>query len=138
MIGYLDSSVLLRALLNQPSQAAEFRSLSRPLSSKVLKTECLRTLDRARLSGNLNEEEHLAALSDFYLAMESVELIEVSDSILERASGSFPVALGTLDAIHVASALAWRDAWGEELTLFTHDVALGRGARAMGFTVLGC
>jgi predicted nucleic acid-binding protein len=45
--------------------------------------------------------------------------------------------LGTLDAIHLATALAWRERADEDLTLATHDRALGAAARASGVPVVG-
>lgn len=45
--------------------------------------------------------------------------------------------LGTLDAIHLATAEMWREARGKELVLGTHDQALALAARATGFRVVG-
>jgi hypothetical protein len=45
--------------------------------------------------------------------------------------------LGTLDAVHLATALIWRDRMGPLATMATHDTALGSAARAFGFEVLG-
>jgi predicted nucleic acid-binding protein len=137
MIGYLDSSVLLRVLLNQAGRLREFSRLTRPVSSKLLKTECLRALDRARLNRLLTEDEHLTALKELHEALESVEWIEVSSKVLDRAGGGFPVSLGTLDAIHLSSAILWREQAGADCAFLTHDSALQKAALAAGFTVLG-
>ena len=48
-----------------------------------------------------------------------------------------PTELGTLDAIHLASALLWKEAFGVDPTLVTHDIALGLAAQAHGFKILG-
>jgi hypothetical protein len=48
-----------------------------------------------------------------------------------------PTELGTLDAIHLASALLWRDAFGEELSMATHAKALALAAQAHGLKTLG-
>jgi predicted nucleic acid-binding protein len=138
MIGYLDSSVFLRVLLNQDGKLPEFSELKRPVASKLLKVECLRTLDRCKTLGELTENEFLTAVEEFYDGLNSVELIEISDSILDRASGGFPLNLGTLDAIHLASALGWREKEGFPLIMLTHDQTLGRAAKSLGFTVFGC
>jgi len=47
-----------------------------------------------------------------------------------------PVPIGTLDAIHLATALLWRERAGT-LEMATHDAALGAAARAFGFHVRG-
>ena len=57
--------------------------------------------------------------------------------VLGRAGEPLPTPLGTLDAIHLATALVWRDRTGDPLVIATHDVALGLAARAFGFDVLG-
>ncbi len=48
-----------------------------------------------------------------------------------------PTELGTLDAIHLATALRWRETEGVELVMATHDRALAIGARAHGLRVIG-
>jgi hypothetical protein len=49
----------------------------------------------------------------------------------------FPVPLGTLDALHLATALVWRDRMNRSLIMVTHDSGLGLAARAFGIEVLG-
>ena len=48
-----------------------------------------------------------------------------------------PTELGTLDAIHLASALLWKDALGADPVMATHDKALALAAYAHGLKVLG-
>jgi len=48
-----------------------------------------------------------------------------------------PTELGTLDAIHLASALLWRETTAEDLVMATHDRALGLAALAHGLRVVG-
>jgi len=48
-----------------------------------------------------------------------------------------PMPIGTLDAIHLATALIWRDRMGPLPEMATHDSALGAAARAFGFDVRG-
>jgi hypothetical protein len=44
-----------------------------------------------------------------------------------------------LDAIHLATALIWQESDRTRLdSILTHDVELGRAARSVGFTALGC
>ncbi|PIU00154.1 MAG: hypothetical protein COT74_06190 [Bdellovibrionales bacterium CG10_big_fil_rev_8_21_14_0_10_45_34] len=138
MIAYIDSSVLMRVLLGQPSALAEFRRIERPVASKLLKVEGLRTLDRLRVRSLLSELEYVKAVQEFRDATDAVEWVEITDLVLDRVCGSFAVGLGTLDAIHLVSALVWQEKTKMRLTLLTHDVLLGRAARALGFPVLGC
>jgi hypothetical protein len=48
-----------------------------------------------------------------------------------------PTELGTLDAIHLATALLWKDMANVPLVMATHDAALAVGARAHGLSVVG-
>jgi hypothetical protein len=42
-----------------------------------------------------------------------------------------------LDAIHLATALLWRETMHGQLIMATHDVALATAAQAHGFRVVG-
>ena len=57
--------------------------------------------------------------------------------ILARASDPFPTPLGTLDALHLATALVWRERMRQPLVMATHDGGLALAARAFGLEVLG-
>ena len=48
-----------------------------------------------------------------------------------------PTEQGTLDAIHLATALLWKDMTGRECVMATHDEALGLAAQAHGIRVVG-
>lgn len=45
--------------------------------------------------------------------------------------------MGTLDVLHLATALLWRDFTGIDLAMATHDIALPSAAKAMGLVVVG-
>lgn len=56
--------------------------------------------------------------------------------VLVRAADPFPTPLGTLDALHLASALLVREEV-PDVMLATHDERLATAAVAMGFGVHG-
>jgi len=56
---------------------------------------------------------------------------------LTRAAQPLPVSRGTLDAIHLATALAWREMNATDLVLATHDARLSVAARALGLEIVG-
>jgi hypothetical protein len=62
--------------------------------------------------------------------------VDLDRRVLDRAAEAFPTSLGSLDAIHLASALLARTAISD-LEFATHDDELGIAARAMGFGVVG-
>jgi len=137
MIAYIDSSVLLRIVLGQANALRQWTRLERGVSSALILTESLRTLDRARLRANLSDMEIARRRSTILAIIESLELIEIDSLVLDRAAQPMPTELGTLDAIHLASALLWKDATGIEPVMATHDAALGLAAQAHGLKVMG-
>jgi hypothetical protein len=100
-------------------------------------TESLRTLDRVRLRVNLSDIEVARRRATILALIDSLELVEIDDSVLGRAAQPMPTELGTLDAIHLASALLWKDALGVDPVMVTHDKALALAAQAHGLKVLG-
>jgi hypothetical protein len=137
MIAYVDASVLLRVALGQPNALPEWRHIDRGVSSALVTTESLRTLDRLRLRAGLSDIEMARRRSTILALTDSLELIEIDSLVLDRAAQPMPTELGTLDAIHLASSLLWQDATGDKLTMATHDRALGVAAQAHGLKVVG-
>jgi predicted nucleic acid-binding protein len=137
MIAYVDSSVLLRLALGQPNALPEWRQIDRGISSALISTECLRTLDRVRIRAGLVDAEVARRRATMLNLIDSLELIEVESVVLDRAAQPMPTELGTLDAIHLASALLWKDTMEIDPVMATHDGALGLAAQAHGFKVLG-
>jgi predicted nucleic acid-binding protein len=137
MIAYVDSSVLLRLVLGQPNALAEWREIDRGVSSALISTESLRTLDRVRIRTGLSDLEVSRRRATILQLISSMELIDVDSNVLERAAQPTPTELGTIDAIHLASALLWQDATDIDAVMATHDAALGMAAKAHGLKVLG-
>jgi len=137
MIAYIDASVLLRVALRQPDALTEWREVKRGVSSALIMTESLRTLDRLRLRANLTDAEVASRRATILQLIASLELVEIDAVVLDRAAQPMPTELGTLDAIHLASALLWKDMTHENLVMATHDGALALGAQAHGLPVIG-
>ena len=137
MIAYLDSSVILRVVLNQPAQLTELSSVLLGVTSQLAEVECLRTLDRLHVAGQLTVEEGARAREAVYALLKEMEIVQISAAVLRRASNPMPAPLGTLDAIHLATAEVWREEQQKEPMIATHDRALALAARASGFEVLG-
>ena len=137
MIAYIDTSVLLRVALAQSNALPEWARVDRGVSSALILTESLRTLDRVRLRAHLSDTEVARQRATVLALIDSLELVEVDAVVLDRAAQPMPTELGTLDAIHLASAILWKDAMGIELLMATHDTALGLAAQAHGLKVLG-
>ncbi|MGQ0657079.1 MAG: PIN domain-containing protein [Chromatiales bacterium] len=137
MNAYLDSSVLLRVLLGQRDKLKEWNRVESGVASALVEVECLRTLDRLRLRGGISPEDIAIRREAVFHLTEEIEIVKPNAAILNRAAQPLPVPLGTLDAIHLATALLWRERGSTNLIMATHDVALGLAARASGLRVIG-
>jgi uncharacterized protein len=135
---YVDSSVVLRVVLGQPNALAEWSSISAAVSSRLIEVECVRTVDRLRLRRpDLATEDLVARRAAVYRVIEALQIVDVSPLVLSRAAQPMSAPLGTLDAIHLATAQLWRETRGESLTIATHDRALALAAIGDGFHVVG-
>jgi uncharacterized protein len=138
VIAYLDTSALLRLVLRESgSLDKEVRSWEGLVSSELLAVESLRTIDRLRLQGDLSVEEAASRREMATEWLEAVDLVLLQRPILARASEPFPTPLGTLDALHLATALVWRDRMHQALVMATHDRDLALAARSFGLDVRG-
>jgi predicted nucleic acid-binding protein len=137
VIAYVDASVLLRVALGQRDALPEWREISRGVSSALVMTESLRALDRLRLRASLPDAEVASRRATILQLIASLELVEIDAVVLERAAQPMPTELGTLDAIHLATALLWKEMARVDLVVATHDAALGVAAQAHGLPVVG-
>lgn len=137
MIAYVDSSVLLRVVLQQPDVLEEWGAIERGVASALVEVECLRTLDRLRLRAGVADREIAVRREAVFRLLDALELVEPSRPVLSRAAQPLPTELGTLDAIHLATATVWRERTRSDLVMATHDQALATAARACGLRVVG-
>ena len=137
MTTYLDSSVALRIVLGAPGSLPSFRRLDHVIASALMEVECLRTLDRLRLVERIAPEEIARRREVVYALVNHIDVVALTPAVLFRASQPLPVALKTLDALHLATAMLWRETEGQEIDVATHDEALAMAARSVGFTVIG-
>ena len=137
MTVYVDTSALLRLVLREPAALEDLRSYDQLVSSELIAVESCRTIDRLRLLGSLTTEEAAARLKVVNEWLDAIDLVLLRPPVLKRASDPLPTPIGTLDALHLATALIWRDRMGSVEIIATHDAALGLAARTFGFEVLG-
>ncbi len=120
---YLDSSAFVKLAVEEPETAALRAYLAgqddRRVSSALLRTESLRAV------------RHLGteALATVREGLRRVDLIAIDDRILDAAGTLEPRVLRTLDAIHLATALAV----GDDLeSIVTYDERMAAGAQLLG------
>lgn len=136
MNAYVDSSVLLRVVLREPERLRIWSKITNPVSSELIRLESLHTIDRARIRLGLGDEPVARQRAAALEMIEAFHLITMDRAVLDRAADPFPTLLGSLDAIHLASALLAREEF-DGLVLATHDDEFALAARAVGFEVHG-
>ncbi|MGO9320765.1 MAG: type II toxin-antitoxin system VapC family toxin [Solirubrobacteraceae bacterium] len=123
---YVDTSVFGRVILEEPDKSAIKRDLAkfdRSVASRLLRVELRRV---ARREDALEEADRI---------LNDVQLIPLDEDVLTAAETISPTTVGTLDAIHLATAVRLSRA-GELDAIMTYDKRLADGAREHGLTVL--
>jgi predicted nucleic acid-binding protein len=123
---YLDSSALVKLAVREPESDALRRYLRRrrPLvSSALARTEVVRALAPLGPGAVERGRDVLAR----------VDLLRISNRVLDAAGSLVPPDLRSLDAIHLASA----EQFGSDLTGFvTYDDRLASAASSRGLRVI--
>ena len=119
---YLDASAFVKAVVTEPQSDALRRYLAgrdRLVSSALTRAEALRAV----------RAEGADALRSVRQGLRSIDLIAIDEQILDVAGLLDPAVLRTLDAIHVATALAI----GDDLdVVVTYDARMIRAAQMVG------
>lgn len=123
MAHYLDTSALLKLVVAEPETVALQTWLAETggewVSSDLARTELMRAVRRAA-------PDHLVRAR---AVLDSVTLLEVTTEIFEEAGRLDPRILRTLDAVHLAAALAL----GDDLEgIVTYDERLAAAAQSSG------
>jgi uncharacterized protein len=123
---YLDTSALGRVLLGEPDAPAVIQGLrefDQHVASRLMRIELRRLALREGLL------EHADQL------LSAVALIPLEEAVLDAAETVRPPDVGTLDAIHLVTALRLSDEQRIHAVM-TYDARLADGARAHGLTVV--
>ena len=136
MTVYFDASVFLRVLLRDGLVLPGWSEFAAPFTSRLTLIEIRRVIDRLRLSGRVPDEDFSDLANMAGRLHEGLQIVPLVDEVLVRAGQPMGVVVGTLDAIHLASALVLREEV-PDLVFATHDRQQAIGARALGFEVIG-
>ena len=136
MIVYLDSSVVLRPLFDQPGRLKVWGQWKAAYCSELVGVECRRAIDRLRLLSLYDDEQVGQAMERLIKIEGTIRRIRLTKSIVFAAAQTMPTIVKTLDAFHLVSAVAIRDRRGVNLLFATHDAQQATAARALGFTCI--
>lgn len=137
MTVYLDTSTVLRIVLAQPDALSIWGKWDGACTSELLGVEARRTLDRLRLDGTLDDDQVGGFQATLARIERAVDGIRVTRLVLARAALPMATPVKTLEALHLASALLWRERRTPDLVFATHDPRQARAARALGFECIG-
>ena len=137
MIAFVDASVVLRLLFEEPGQLPEWDEVDVGYGSRLLRLEIARVIDRNRLLGRIVDDDVARLGEDAEQLISGLEVVAMNDDILDAAARPMPTVVGSLDAIHLATALEVKRRLAPTLCFATHDAQLATAARACGFHVVG-
>jgi predicted nucleic acid-binding protein len=123
---YLDTSALLKLVVDEDHSAAArdvATADTRWVGSEILRVELVRALARAPLA-----ERTLPVAADL---LQRIRMVPIDRDALEQAARLTPRALRSLDALHLAAALAIPGL----TALVTYDKRLADAARLHGVPV---
>ncbi len=103
---YLDSSIFITYLISEKGFLYKTNSMKNICASKLTEVEVYRFLDRELNSKRINVYHLLDLMRVTRFFFDQIQMIPVSDDILEAAKSSFAHSVKTLDAIH-ASTVQW-------------------------------
>jgi len=129
---YVDSSVLLRHLLAGDEDFGRVKEFAKAGSSELLYIECSRVIYRYRMEAMITDNQLEEAMMRFNEIYDALFIFEISSKVKKRSAASFPTAVGTLDAIHLSTALLWAEQEEEPMSIFTFDEQMKTCAHSMG------
>ena len=132
MIVYLDSSFVIRRLLGVGEPAEFWGKWEKAYASTLMRTECCRAANKLRLDGKLDDAGRARLGVWIETVCNTVTLIPVTDAVLKRAAEAYPVSVGTLQAIHLATLQELEAVHGVKCVLASDDDGLISAASALG------
>lgn len=125
-LSYLDSSAIVKLVIQEPESSALRRHLSRRqpvVSSALARTEVARALLPSGPEALARSEQ----------VLRRIQLLRVNDRVLDQAGRLEPPELRALDAIHLASA---HQLGVSVRQIVTYDHRMADAARSLGWTVI--
>lgn len=134
MVAYIDSSLVLRHIIQGEQAIAQAFECGRAISSELLEIECRRVIFRYRTEGLLDDQGLVTAMRRLEDVLDGLDLVELSGVIKKRAMEPFPTSIKTLDALHLATAIKFAERLEDGgLVIFSYDKAMNLCAEALGF-----
>ncbi len=136
---YVDSSAVLAVLLEDSTVLDPIEANTQVASSRLLWVEVSRALHRALQTQRLKPATATEARHNFERLAIGIGKIGITESVLRRAEGPYPLVVRTLDALHLASAELWladTESAGQpsSLAVWSLDERMNHCAAHLGFS----
>jgi uncharacterized protein len=137
---YFDTSALIKRYVRERGSTRVVSLMRRHelLSSAITPVEVMSALSRRRRDRELSEEDFAATASRVQSERIRWELVEVGETVLNRAEeivqGTVPMR--ALDAVHVASLMAFQAASSIQIPFVTGDGRQRDAANYLGLDVI--
>ncbi|MCH7610765.1 MAG: type II toxin-antitoxin system VapC family toxin [Chloroflexi bacterium] len=139
MIVYLDASALVKRYLEEAGSDEVYRLFEGAEvlgTSLVTRAEVSAAFARAARLDAVSEEQALSARKDFEADWPDFARLRIDELTVAQAGRlAWEHGLTGIDALHLASALLWREALGEPVQMATYDEKLKEGAQASQLTI---
>ncbi len=138
-LAYFDTSSLVKRYLREKGSLEVRRLLRRygVLSSSLMPVELFSALTRRHGQKDLSDRDYTAILSRIKRDRDFWELVEIGAPVLARAEElALSLRVRTLDAIHVASAVVFREFTARSLLFVTSDERQFEAAKQCGLEVI--
>ena len=133
MTVYLDSTFVIRHLLGVGKPSSFWGKWDKAYASTLMRVECFRAADRLRLEGKLDDAGRSRLGSWIETVCETVTQVPVTGAVMRRAAEAFPVAVGTIHAIHLATMQELEKVYGVRCDVASADDGFVAAAKALGF-----
>ncbi len=134
MIVYLDASALVKRYVAETGSAeveALIGAARATGTSVVSRAEVAAALAKAARVAVVTREVSRKALQAFNVDWEHLIRLQLSEPLAARAAAlAWEHELRGYDAVHLATALVWREMLGEAVTVATYDRELWRASQA--------
>jgi len=142
MVIYIDSSFLLSILFNEKAFEISkkiWMDYNYKVSSLLLESECIVTLRRFYKNNKPNLEKKWLSIKEEELSnlLDEVNIRIFDEDILAYIKLKQDLSnCRTLDAIHLATALEFKDNLGTDISICTYDQKMRKTAHKLNFSIL--
>ena len=139
MIVYLDSSAIVKKYISEPGSAEIENALDRAEAigtATISRAEVVAAFRKAVRSSVLAQEDAETAVRDFNKGWRDLVRTRVTEGVVRHAAElAWNHSLRGYDSVQLASAAAWQQALGRNVTLATFDFRLWTAAQEIGIDV---